>query len=768
MNKFWLVPAVCAFCFCHFLTAEETSGRIVLPDTPSITEKTAARELQAHIKSMTGDEFAIVAESEQNGAGKGVLYVGATNHAASLLEKEHPQPFLFDEIFIKAVDGNLVLTGHPRRGALYAVYTFLEDVCGCRWFTAEVSRLPSLPALTFPEDLCISYAPKIHSREMYNPLAQDSLFSARNKGNGNIDAAHGGRISILNGVHTFDRYISPDKYFSEHPDWFSEIDGERVGENSQLCLTNDEMRAELTRNVLEQLRAHPGTTIVDISQNDRFEYCTCEKCRAVDEEEGSHAGTLIRFLNLVAADIEKEFPEVLVETLAYQYTRKPPKHVKPRDNLLIRLCTIECDFAHPLTAPSNAAFMDDLSGWSQIAPSLFIWDYVTNYEDYIGPHPNWRSLAPNIRTFVQAGAIGLFEEGEGDDFCEMKNWVLMKLMWNPDLDTETLMTEFCDTYYGKEATPYILAYWNILLDRAQNCGIPIGCFYAHAWRWIDLPTLDAATGQMQSAEDAVLDAYGFDSPEFARLRKSRMALDLVWLSYYGYWQKEAERLNIPFKGPADFKTAAKIFSDYGLSTNTQGPTINMPGTRGKNWFANFANGTYSLFSYPPNADWSFSEKTKIEGDLFRLDGTDGRAVILYTPKNYAPKEFVFDFCVRQTEDSSLPSYCGLVFGAENETRFSYIALDRDNVMVASAFPSDPASETFNKQSPPLAGPRDYDKWHTLHMTFHENYIALYINNTPVFRWLPYPEPKNPNGKIGFFAENGSVSIRNVFFAGKRL
>ena len=48
------------------------------------------------------------------------------------------------------------------------------------------------------------------------------------------------------GVTLFE-LISPDKYFKDHQDWFSEIDGVRQYENAQLCLMNDEMRKELTK-----------------------------------------------------------------------------------------------------------------------------------------------------------------------------------------------------------------------------------------------------------------------------------------------------------------------------------------------------------------------------------------------------------------------------------------------------------------------------------------------------------------------------------------
>ncbi len=180
---------------------------------------------------------------------------------------------------------------------------------------------------------------------------------------------------------------------------------------------------------------------------------------------------------------------MLVESLAYQYTRKPPKTIKPRDNVLIRLCTIECSYIQPLDGEQNQKFAADIEGWSKLAKYLFIWDYTTNYNDYLGPHPNLRVLAPNVRYFVKHGAIGLFEEGEGDDFCELKNWLLLRVMWEPNLDGEKLIGEFLSGYYGLEVAPLLKRYWDVLIARAEKEKIYLGCFCMNSAKWIDLATL---------------------------------------------------------------------------------------------------------------------------------------------------------------------------------------------------------------------------------------------------------------------------------------
>ncbi len=90
------------------------------------------------------------------------------------------------------------------------------------------------------------------------------------------------------------------------------------------------------------LRANPNARIVSLTQHDNQDYCVCDECKALDAYEGSHSGTMIHFVNAVADAVKDEFPNVAIDTFAYQYTRKPPKHVVPRDNVIVRLCSIEC------------------------------------------------------------------------------------------------------------------------------------------------------------------------------------------------------------------------------------------------------------------------------------------------------------------------------------------------------------------------------------------------------------------------------------------
>ena len=105
---------------------------------------------------------------------------------------------------------------------------------------------------------------------------------------------------------------------------------------------------------------------------------------------------------------------MLLSTYAYQYTRKPPKNVKPRHNVMIQLCSIECCDFHAIDDPScplNRAFCADMAGWKKIANNVFIWHYNTNFKGYVLPFPNLRSIGKSVKYFERNHGCGVRDVG---------------------------------------------------------------------------------------------------------------------------------------------------------------------------------------------------------------------------------------------------------------------------------------------------------------------------------------------------------------------
>src|SRR5690606_21605830 len=247
-------------------------------------------------------------------------------------------------VVLRSVGDRIVLSGGRLRGSLYAVSRFLQDYCGVRWWTPWASRIPRTPDLQVPE-LNVRTAPAFESRDPFWYCAFNEDWAVRNFSNGQsarIRPERGGAVRYKGFVHTFYPLVPPEKHFESHPEWYSLIKGKRTHERAQLCTTNPRLREFMVERVREWLREEPEASIISISQNDWYNPCECDACMAIDDAEGSHAGTMLALVNYIAEKLEPEFPHVAFDTLAYQYTRKPPKTLRPRDNVIIRLCSIEC------------------------------------------------------------------------------------------------------------------------------------------------------------------------------------------------------------------------------------------------------------------------------------------------------------------------------------------------------------------------------------------------------------------------------------------
>ena len=72
------------------------------------------------------------------------LFVGATK--ASRAARNREQPWQTDEVFLKSVEGGVVLDGDPARAPIYAVDLYLEKYCGVRWWTSDAATYPKLAA----------------------------------------------------------------------------------------------------------------------------------------------------------------------------------------------------------------------------------------------------------------------------------------------------------------------------------------------------------------------------------------------------------------------------------------------------------------------------------------------------------------------------------------------------------------------------------------------------------------------------------------------
>ena len=305
--------------------------------------------------------------------------------------------------------------------------------------------------------------------------------------------------------------------------------------DNEPCLTNPEVLKIVTASALEELRANPKAENISISQNDNNKYCRCKNCAAIDEREGTPMGSLLKFVNAAASEIEKEFPEVKIGTLSYWYTRQPPKTLRPRDNVQIQLCSIECCLIHPIDDPNcplNVRFYEDMKNWGQLSNDIAIWNYNTNFSNYLLPCPNLRVIEPNIRYFVANQAKGIFMQAAGNamgaELSDLRNYVISNLLWDPNASGEALVEEFLTLHYA-EAAPPIRDFITLVHDTAEQSGLHENCFGSAKDYGIDenlaQAGIEAYTEALQLAESDVVR----QRVEKASVAAYRAAIEPVWI-----------------------------------------------------------------------------------------------------------------------------------------------------------------------------------------------------------------------------------------------
>ena len=488
---------------------------IVLEGDATDVDRYAAQELQFWLKQVSGAAIPI---SEEASAGKRLIL--RCEDSASR-----------DDSFRYYSDGaDIHFVGKGIRATLYAVYAFLEEELGCRWYAKDASVAPARDSWRFGR-LQREESPGIRIRDnCYLDPRTRPVFSARLRNNFVRIPSPDGEGTIPGsaegywGVHALGTHVPVEKYFGRHPEYFCLRDGKRYGGYGQPCLSNPDVLALTIESVRRIMREQPDYLIYSVEQNDNQLFCQCPECEALAQKYGGQSGVMVWFVNQVADAVKDEFPDKFIGTFAYQYTRHAPKGIQPRDNVVIRLCSIECCMLHPYDAcERNRAFLKDLEDWGTVAPHLYIWDYVTDFSQYCVPVANWYTLQPHIKDFQRNHAIGILEEGDYQtptcELVEMRTWLLSKLMWNPDACLEDLIQDFTDGYYGPGGR-YVRDYLALEERILRREGVHGTCYISPADSMFTLAYIRDGRALFAEAKKAV----GQDSVLLRRLEKAEFPL----------------------------------------------------------------------------------------------------------------------------------------------------------------------------------------------------------------------------------------------------
>ena len=495
---------------------------VIVPEDASEAELYAAQELKDFVRQATG-----VSLPQETDAGKTLtgesryLVIGDSQlkEAAGIVTDAS---VLGTDGFVIENEGNsLFLGGAADRGTLYSVYEFLEKAVGVRFLAIDETYVPEVKDVSVYSGRD-EQVPAFQRRDVhFYPTINNADFAARMRLNGvrtDLTAKHGYGSKqewSENWAHTLYMLLPPEEYYEDHPDWYGNVPYEEVTAdgNKRMCLTNDELVAELVKNLKQWIIDQPNAKYFAVAQEDNSSPCSCSNCQASDAKY-TFTGSMLNFVNKVARQIEEwrrqTMPEreILIEMFAYQETELPPvklnenngfeilyPELEVEDNVVVRIAPIWSCFSHDLfdpNCPDNSKSRQIFEGWGAICDKIIMWTYCNNFENYIMYFNNFRTIASNYQTFVENNVIEILDQGAFDtprtNLQELRIYIQSKLQWDPYQDVNALIEEFCNLYYGV-AGSYVLDFielWNLHYAAIDTQS------YMHFWCWDNYDNVYAA------------------------------------------------------------------------------------------------------------------------------------------------------------------------------------------------------------------------------------------------------------------------------------
>jgi hypothetical protein len=470
---------------------------IVVPERASSVEKHAANTLAEYVKKSTGAELPVVTKEtvteasketamptgseNQTGAGSGTeaeVHGGtpdaATSDAGRIVIEvgmAHDDPrseamlqgMKEDGFVIRPYENGLVIAGPAPSGTANGVYAFLERFVGVRWLMPgpDGEDVPQLADLVVPLRE-VKEEPAFFSRMLGSgptpPNAQDwNDWLDRNRLEGHIRFQH-------NLVNLF----PPSVYGSSHPEFYPTRGGQRyippddAAAGWQPCFTAPGLAEEAIAAIVRYFDEHPEERSYSLAVNDGGGFCEAQP------DHPDYPGKLnslglpdmsdlyYRWVNRVVEGVLRVHPDKWFGVLAYDEVYDPPSF--PLHPRVVPFVTKDrLSWADRRTAADDKAL---LAEWRSKSANVAWYDYLYG-SPHLVPRMYVHLMADNYRYASRLGVVAHYGElypnwGEGP-----KPWIAAKLMWDPQLDADGLLREWCERAVGSKAAPDLVAYYAI-------------------------------------------------------------------------------------------------------------------------------------------------------------------------------------------------------------------------------------------------------------------------------------------------------------------
>lgn len=543
----------------NYIAADgESEYTIVTPAAPMPAETTAATELSQYLARITGVTLDVVPDSRLKKTATTEKYISVGETSLYKAQNFKAENLNGDGFLLKTVDNTLFIVGECERGTLYGVYEFLEREAGCRFLSRSYEHIPTVTKLGL-RALDVKEIPAFEVRsDFYRPMSYEVQFTAKMRYWSQFSSftemaepIGGSQMTYWNNAgHSFYQLVPHRTHYAAHPDWYSGSDASY----SQPCFSNglndDGTLAEgesfmraLVDAVEATVLANEKLQYIMLGQEDNDNVCRCPRCTAqLEALGGQRSAQLVLVTNAVAREVKARLAARGIErklyfvTFSYWWSMNAPTktnadgtvtaavpQVVPRDDVYIYFAPIGACYSHPINDTSCSKNVNDIyrqfENWRNITDRFFVWDYATNFNDYLSWYPNLSVLQRNLKYYREMGVAGILTEGAitAQNYYEqdLECWLLSKLMWDPDRPINELRAEYDRYYFGEKAGPILTEYTDFMngyfeqVSRTQSDSTLHAAIYTNHTPWLcSVDTLNenflnAAMGYMERAEAAI-------------------------------------------------------------------------------------------------------------------------------------------------------------------------------------------------------------------------------------------------------------------------
>lgn len=368
-------------------------------------------------------------------------------------------------------------------GTANAVYSFAQDMLGVRWlWPGEIGEdIPEAGEIRIPAQT-VRYAPVFLQRALFYRMsdpAREGAWYVRQR------LAHDSLHTEMG--HAYGHWWT--KYGETNPELFAlQPDGTRSGFPSpqwaKICEGEPAVWELWLTEVKEKLKENPTKRTFGASQNDGSDAGICMDPRSVawDHPDGplqqyswegksdryvAMSDRTVHFANKLGEMLEERLPgeDLKVVIMAYGPSKPAPIEARPRENVIISYVG-----QFPISSDDwREREQSQFAEWSEKAdfmvyrPNLFYYSGGWHGLPVITP----RLVAEDFRFLADHNCRGITVDGTPNHYGTqgLQYYVMAQLMWDPYLDVDALVEDFCQRGFGPAAQP-VREYF-ALMEKAQ-------------------------------------------------------------------------------------------------------------------------------------------------------------------------------------------------------------------------------------------------------------------------------------------------------------